>query len=300
MYRNLLVPLDGSPFAEHALPVATTIARRCGAALQLVRVHVPAAPPFSGGELAADCVLELTLREQDRLYLGEVVKRVSAASSVQPTARLLDGSPADAIHVDAVATGADLVVMATHGRGPLSRFWLGSVADELIRRLPMPILLIRPKEGAAKLGDEASLRHIVIALDGSKLAEQILAPALALGSIMHADFTLVFAIEPVVVPATLGGNAPSGADPEVVQDAQAYLDQTAESLRQQGLVVQTRLVVNQLAAAAILDEAHARAADLIALATHGRSGFTRLLLGSVADKVVRGATGAVLVHRPSA
>jgi nucleotide-binding universal stress UspA family protein len=165
----------------------------------------------------------------------------------------------------------------------------------------MPILLIRPREGPANLADEASMRHFVIALDGSPLAEQILEPAIALGTLMHADFTLLFAIEPAIVPdAPLAGNVVSGVEPSVVEEAHAYLNKVAERMRQSGQVVQTRVIVNRPPAAALLEEAHARGADLIALETHGRGGFARLLLGSVADKVVRGATGAVLLHRPSA
>jgi nucleotide-binding universal stress UspA family protein len=81
-------------------------------------------------------------------------------------------------------------------------------------------------------------------------------------------------------------------------EAQAYLDRIAERLRAQSLTVQTRVVGHDKPAAAILDDAQKNAVDLIALATSGRGGLKRLLLGSVADKVVRGAVTPVLVYRP--
>jgi nucleotide-binding universal stress UspA family protein len=309
MYRNVLVPLDGSPFAEQALPLALSIARRSGAALHLARAHVPGAPLYTGSELVSDFTLDAAIREQETTYLAELVKRVTSAAavmsaaSVTPAALLIDGPVADAIHEHALAAGADLVVMATHGRGPLSRFWLGSVADQLIRKLPMPILLVRPHDSEADLAADVVLKWILIPLDGSELAEQILAPAIALGTLMHAKYLLLSVIEPVILPdVRLAGNAVGGADFKLLKkihdETQAYLDRVAQRLRGQSLHVQTRVIVNRPAAAAILEEAHTRAIDLIASETHGRGGLTRMLLGSVADKVVRGATRAVLVQRP--
>jgi nucleotide-binding universal stress UspA family protein len=89
------------------------------------------------------------------------------------------------------------VAMSTHGRGPLSRFWLGSVADALMRRLPVPLLLVRPQEGAPDLSEEPPLRRILIPLDGSALAEEVLAPALALGGLVGAEYTLLWVVRPL-------------------------------------------------------------------------------------------------------
>src|SRR5687767_7097586 len=119
MYRSLLVPLDGSDFGEHALPLALSLARRLGASLQIVHVY---APPWGvyqelGGRYEA--ALDRELRERDRVYLDGVVKRLAA---VAPSSELLDGPVADSISRHAVATEADLLVMATHGRGPVGRF----------------------------------------------------------------------------------------------------------------------------------------------------------------------------------
>jgi nucleotide-binding universal stress UspA family protein len=303
MYHSILVPLDGSEFGEHALPPALSIAERAGGTLQLVRVHVPVAPLYGGNELAADVTLDAAVRDQEGNYLGRVLERQTAVTPVPTTSVLLDGPVADAIQDQAVASRTDLVVMATHGRGPWSRLWLGSVADQLIRRLPMPVFLIRPARGAADLAARPVLKRVLVPLDGSEAAEQILEPAAGLGLLMQAEFTLLLVIEPVIVPdRRLGGNALTGLDPallrQVEADARRYLERAAEPLRARALTVQTEVVLNRPAAVAILDVARTRAVDLIALATHGRGGVARLVLGSVADKVLRGSPTAVLLHRP--
>jgi nucleotide-binding universal stress UspA family protein len=299
MYRTILVPLDGSVFAEHALPLAMSAA---GAALRLVRVHVRAAMPYRDSELAASLDLDSQVRDEERGYLDAVADRLEKARGIRPGTALLEGRIADALYEQGASAGVDLVVMATHGRGPLSRLWLGSVADELVRRLPTPLLLVRPGETAPDLAHPPAVRHVLIPLDGSAEAEDILEPALSLGRLMQADYTLLRVVEPVIVAdARLGGNAASGLDLSLLlalqSGAHAYLERVAERLRSSEVLAQTRVVTNRWAAGAILEEAGAHAMTLIALATRGRRGLGRLLLGSVADKVLRGAPGPVLLRR---
>ena len=183
MFRSLLVPLDGSSFAEHALPWALSIARRTGAALNLAQVHTMALF-YDSTDLPADAAI----REQEVANLQDVAKRLADVSPVRVNSALLDGPIPDALHAHAKSVNADLIVMTTHGRGALSRLWLGSVADRLVRRTPVPILLIRPKEGSSDIAQDPVLQRILVPLDGSALAEQILEPALALGSAMKADY----------------------------------------------------------------------------------------------------------------
>jgi nucleotide-binding universal stress UspA family protein len=294
MYRTILVPLDGSPFAEHALPMALTIARAASASLRLVRVHVPVT--------STGIDIDAPARDAENAYLQDLSTRIGKLGPVPMQAGLVDGRTADALLDHAVNVHADLVVMATHGRGPVSRWWLGSVADELVRRSPLPILLVGPGESAPDLSHSPVLRHLLIPLDGSALAEEILEPALALAQLLHADVTLLRVIEPIILPdARLGGNAASGIDAGLMealhQEARSYLDRIAESLRARQPSVQTRIISNRWVTSAIIDSASGTD-QLIALTTRGRSGLARLLLGSVADKVVRGATVPVLVYRP--
>jgi nucleotide-binding universal stress UspA family protein len=304
MYR-FIVPLDGSTFAEQALPFAVSIARRAGAMLQIVQAHVPLASLYSGSDLAADMTLDSTIRDNETAYLDSVVKRLAEIVPVRVSRTLLGSPIAEAIHDYVVAAGADLVVMATHGRGSLSRFWLGSIADKLVRCLPVPILLVRPQEQPPDFALDHVFRHILVPLDGSELAEQALGPAVAMGSLMGADYLLVRVVDPIQSAGRdAQGFLVSGLAPEGFQrlrdEAVAYLERTAERLRARSLQVFTRVLISSQAAEAILHEADTTPIDLIALETHGRGGLARLLLGSVADKVVRGAPTPVLVHRPQA
>ncbi len=200
MFRTLLVPLDGSDFAEHALPLAVSIARQADAALQIVRAHSPVAMLSVESEFDVDQRLDTKIQENETAYLDEMVNKLRKIVPVQIGSVLVNSFAADALHERAVTAGADLVVMATHGRNGMSRFWLGSIADALIRRLPMPILLVRPQEEKPKLTDEITIRRILIALDGSELAEQILTPAIELGSLTRPEFTLVRVVKPPLLP----------------------------------------------------------------------------------------------------
>lgn len=301
MYRSLLVPLDGSAFAEHALPLALGLARRAGAALNLVSVHVPFALMYADSMSPGSYEVEAKVMAYERAYLDGIVKRLTGVSSAPVTSALLEGPGiAEMLSGHAAATKADLVVMTTHGHGPLSHLWLGSVADEMVRRVTTPIVLVRPQERAVDLAWEPDLRHFLIPLDSSTLAEQVLETATALGRLMQADFTLLRVYGPAidVTPLTNAVQEASEASAEQLQHrAQDYLLRVAKRLQEQGCIVQTRVFSSQHPANAILDVAQSLGVSLIALETHGRHGIPRLLLGSVADKVIRGALTPVLVHR---
>ena len=305
MFRSLLVPLDGSTFGEHALPLALSIARRAGATLRLAHVHVPYALMYIDSMALSALEVDIRAEEQSRAYLDSLIKRLKSVSAVPITATLLGGiQEAEVLTTYAASTGVDLIVMTTHGRGPISRLLLGSVADRLVHQVPVPVLMVRPQETAADLAVEPVLQHILVPLDGSPSAEQVLEPAVELGSLMQADYTLLHVYGPLVYThldpmsyALVGGFEPP-LD-ELRAGAEAYLRQVAERLRNQGLSVQTHAVVGWHTAAAILDEGTIRPVDLIAMTTHSYHGLTRLLSGSVADKVLRRANVAVLVQHLS-
>ncbi len=305
MFRSLLVPLDGSACAEQALPLALGIARRAGAVLNVVSVQVPF-PPTCEGRVPVKNPLEAEAKESARAYLDAVVQRISAVSPVPTTATLLDGPVAETLYRHASTTGIDLVVMTVVGAGPWTRLWLGSVADELVRRLPMPLVLVRPEEPAPDWGREPAIQHILLPLDGSAAAEQILEPATALATLTQAEITLLRVVNPVASPHQVPATAPGGVLPlqlsqEIEEqrrtDAQAYLDRAAQRLQALSVPVQTRVVLHEHPAAAILD-AQGRDTDLIAFTTRGHRALPWLFLGSTADKVLRGASTPVLVQRP--
>lgn len=303
MFHSLLLPLDGSIFGEHALPLALSIARRAGATLNVVQVHEPFTPLYADSIAPGTYEAEAKVLEQKRAYLDGIVKRLSSVAPVRVTSTILERPLiAETLDGHARSTGNDLIVMTTHGRGPLSRFWLGSVADELVRRATTPILLVRPHEKAPDLNSEQLLRHILIPLDGSTLAEQVLESAIGLGSLMPAAYTLVRIYGPSVDTgldpqsyATMDGSEPPIE--QLHAEAESYLNRVAERLKQRGCAVRAHVGLAQHPATAILETAQNLGMDLVALETHGRRGLSRLLLGSVADKVIRGASMAVLVHR---
>jgi nucleotide-binding universal stress UspA family protein len=309
MYRSLLVPLDGSPFGEQALPLALSLARRAGAALHLVHVLAPVPALYAEALLAAPGLDDTRSRQQT--YLDDLARHLRRLAPVTVHTTVLEGAPAPALQDHAAAVGPDLVLLTTHGRGPLQRFWLGSVADYLVRHLDVPVLLVRPHEAAIDWAADPAPRHILLPLDGSGLAEQMIGPAVTLASLCSADLLLLRAIRPVM-PTPLGSEFGSmgptveklieqirSIHEQVYQEADGYLEGVAQRLRGRGLTVRTRVVIEDQPALAVLHEAKPPAIDLIALQTHGRGGLARLLLGSVADKVIRGAAVPALVRRPT-
>ncbi len=306
MIRSVLVPLDGSSFSEHALPLASRIARRAGARLHLARVHHALPPPFAIPPGSVDEV-DLVIRNRENASLQDAARRLDGESFRQLTTELLDGEVAAALSARAADT--DLVVMTTHGRGPLGRFWLGSVADQLIRVLPVPVLLVRPRESLPEFSREPDCKRMLLPLDGTPLSERILEPALEVGTLLGSSFTLVRVVKPALIEnylpesGTFVGMTDSMLDRlselqrGVEREARSYLETVAGRLADRGVKVQTRVLVEEQPAAGILREAETDA-DVIALATHGRRGLPRLLLGSVADKLVRGCALPVLLYRP--
>ena len=174
------------------------------------------------------------------------------------------------------------------------------MADELIRRAAVPVLLVHPRDPAPGIVPEPPLEHALVPLDGSALAERVLGPALDLVRLWEGRCTLLCVVE--ASPAPTAGRPNRSHPPEQEQEtaARAYLEKIAGRLRDEGVSVQTRVVVAPHAAPVILEEAQTKHCDFIALATHGRGGLRRMLLGSIADKVIRGASTPVLVYRAAA
>lgn len=289
--QSILIPLDGSRFAEHALPVARQLALRSGAMLNLVHVHVPIMNVSMGawnmgGVPIVNEQMDAEIRQYEQTYLQSIRERF-AADDLQISCDLLYGAVVPTLREHAADMHADLVVMTTHGHGAFSRVWLGSVADSFVRHSDIPTLLIRPtadEEGSIPTDQPWSIGRILIPLDGSTLAEHILDPACRLGDMLDVEYWLLSVVE-----------ASEAGEHEAA--AHAYLDKLATELREQGHTVHTEVAVGQ-PARMILDVAQQREIGLVALATHGRGGLSRLLLGSVADKVVRGAEMPILLVHP--
>jgi nucleotide-binding universal stress UspA family protein len=292
----ILVPLDGSDFAEQAIPFACTLAERWQAPLRLARVHVPLASEVhcAEGLVVVDDQRDVDARLHDAAYLEQ---HRAVGSEVATETVLLQGPVVSAaLAADAQTSGARLVVMTTHGRSGLRRLWLGSVADALVKRSPAPVLVVRPREDRPP----QLFERVLVPLDDSELARSILCHVSRVAE-PGARLVLLTVIEPAAWqswPDAVGTAVPDEREREAA--ARAWLEETATPLRALGFEVGTRVAVSRHCAQEILAAARGIDANLIALATHGRSGLARAALGSVADEVVRGSEIPVLLHHPSA
>jgi nucleotide-binding universal stress UspA family protein len=292
MLRRILVTLDGSSFAEAALPPAVALAAKSGAQLRLLSVDPPAwsAPDLDVPGMPASntaAYLDVT-----RTRLEPVHARISTS--------LREGFAAEEILIEARDFDPDLIVMATHGRGPVSRFWMGSVADRCVRAAHRPVLLVRPAvPDAGPTGEPFSGHRVVVPLDGSDLAERALAPAMELARVLGSSIALLRVVqeramyETALIPETQRENARMLERAQ--RDAATYLWRVADRVAESGFLVTTEVpVANQIADALVLHGG----SDLLVIATHARTGLDRAFLGSVAGTVVRSATGPVLVLPP--
>ncbi len=303
VYRSLMVPLDGSTFAEYALSIALGIARRSGASVQVVTV-APHPALFSGRSTA-----ELVSTWHD--YLHGVVERAQsvAGPGVSLSSQVLqDTDVAATLCAHTRDAAIDLVVMSTHGRGTLGRFWFGSVAYKVLHRCSVPILYVKPGTSVAEQPQELALQHLLVMLDGTPQAERVLTPALAFGALMGADYSLLRVVPDVAYGGSpeLDSNSLCSATLELLdeihsvqerlrKEAQDYLDGVAVRLRSRGLQVQAQVMVDRDLGTAILDALAATGIDLVALETHGLPDPTGHL-GNVARKVIHGTSKPVFVH----
>lgn len=292
--RVILVPLDGSELAEGALPLARALARALGGTLRLTSVvDTGQAWPHARATVAHDRLLEAE-RENAERYLHEQAARLNTAG--QPAAVLLaQGEVTEQLLASAAEADVALVVMATHGRGGVQRWYLGSVADKLMRLAPCPVLLLTP-EAAADRTAVASLHRIAVPLDGSELAEAALPVATRLAQATSATLLLIRAQPFVLSAMSIYPYVPELSDTqaELERAAETYLQQVRERLP--GLpAVETQLVRGP-ASAALLDYLKEESPDLVVMTTHGRGGVKRLVLGSTADRIVRAGMPTLLLR----
>ena len=299
MYPSMLVPLDGSEFSEDALPLARHLASRLGAHMHLVHVIRPA-PDAELKSPQADMEWKAKVRDGAQDYLQEIADGM-AEDGIETTISILDGRVTNVLDEYARESGIPLVVMTTHGSGGLKRWWLGSVADGLLRKGGTNVLLVRPwddtEEGS---GQERRFQHIIVPLDGSAEAETALGPARELAQLFEAEATLLRVVPAPVELTSIYGVAGVRMEGEGHrgrrEEAENYLE---EVVNRGGDPVPTAQVVEAKGAAdGVIDAARKLEGDLLVLSSHGRGGLSRVVLGSVADKIIRGTTLPVLVIRP--
>ena len=294
MYRTLMVPLDGSPLAERALPYAAALARVSGAKVYLVRAAM--AHPALGSDAAEEEVVTVEAAEN---YLNDVAGRLPRE---QVETAVFYGSPQEAIVEEISLRKVDLVVMATHGRSGLNRLLQGSVAAGVLARSPVPILLVRAWQEEHDVTPLTAAPRLLVPLDGSPFAEAALPVAREMAATLGGTIELVQAVEvPHRVPSDTQEQTVRYLDQEVdglKHDAMRYLHGVAERLKDGEASAPPVHVGVGDPVEVISATGRDVGAAMIVMATHGRTGLARLLLGSVADGVLRQERLPLLLVRP--
>jgi nucleotide-binding universal stress UspA family protein len=296
MFNKILVPLDGSDLAERALAPAFALARSVHSAVTLLRVATPEHMlVLSGagyGVLWPDESIERS-RNEGKQYL-ETIQKVRAQPEFIVHTAVADGDVAGAIVDSATDDDVDLIAMSTHGHSGITRWILGSVTERVLGHAPCPVLVVR---------SETPIRKVLIPLDGSTLAELALEPALELATRLGAEAILLRVLEPLDVQEIeyyehFEQGLGLRMQREFRENAENYLRDMASTYRRPNLSIQT-VLEEGLAAERILKFAETRGIDLIAMATHGRSGLRRWMYGSVTEKVMHDGCCSMLIVRPA-
>lgn len=310
MYRCVVAPVDGSPFGEHALPLAISIASGSGAVLHLTHVHVPLLTPTGVETVTFPGAWNEASRAQGREYLQGLAARISSRHPLRLETSLIEGAVADAVARHALRCGAGLVVMSTHAHIRLRKLWHQGVAEQVARELPVPVLMVHPRseQEAPELTAAGEIRHLLVPLDGSAFADAMIPHAITLAEPFGARFTLI----QVVRPERGAGRTLLNRFEEVDQRqleadkaaARAHLEQVAATLRARGLRVRTRVDVSEDPASAIVDfvrrsRSSPEPIDIIAMETHPHRPLSRILGRHTADAVIHDSPVPVLVFEPT-
>ncbi len=300
--KTIMIPLDGSELAERALDPALRLAARHDAAALLVAV-VSDLPPVPLASLGQEASRKWFEDEEKRAaeYLEGV--RASAAAKhpgVEIRTRVEMGPVARHLRSVAADVGADLIALTTHGRGAWKRAWLGSIADNLVRGARRPLLLLRDGDASVRLfRDENSPAHVLVPLDSSTRSEEVLGPLTSLLGSRGRVTLMTVAEDPFPLASSY---LPHAIEEEAVAERQReraaeHLKQVAQRWNPVGVEVETKVVSGSDVAGTILDYCEKEGVDLLAFSTRGRGGVERLVLGSVADKLVRGGQLPMLAVR---
>jgi nucleotide-binding universal stress UspA family protein len=276
MNRRLLVPLDGMPLAETALPLAQLLAGVLDADLELLRVLPLERDSSRQAESDAEA------------YLVRVQSTLDGPPPEVMT-RVLHGDPGKCIVQEAKARHVGCVVMTSHARAGMRRTVLGSVADYVVAHSPAPTVLTRGDVRAA-----GSVRTLLVAIDATSAAPLPTVVQLAKAHDARVVLLRVIAAEDLAIWQWQRG--PILDEPQLVVAARQHLDDIASRLRNDGIRAETRVLIG--AAVPVIDAfAKQVNADLIVMTSHGRTGAQRAVQGSVTDAVMRTANRPVMVCR---
>jgi nucleotide-binding universal stress UspA family protein len=319
MFKRILVPLDGSQASERAIPVAARIARASGATIVFVEVVLP---PVEFGTYSVNRVVELkpsAFERREEAAAGYLTRlRETHADDLAGIHTELDvasGAVSTQIYEAARLEGIDLIVLCSHGESGLQRWAFGSIAQEAIRHSPAPVLALNEHGTSPALQDATHPLRVLVPLDGSALAESVILPAAylvtALSTSLHNEMHFLHVVgQP---PAYGSMKSQAHISDEVHEEAKREAEQGIHSVAGRwaadlsvfNLQISSSVVDSADVAGTITREA-AKAGeaakstgyDLIAMATHGRGGLRRLLMGSVTEHVLGATTLPLFVVRP--
>lgn len=293
MIKKVLVPLDGSPVAESILPYVELIARGAGAEITLL-TSIQAEHSWDDEHVTVD--MDAATAEASA-YLESQCERLQAGGLIA-NVNINYGAEADAIIGWAAEEAADLIAMTTHGRTGLKRWILGSVAHKVLHGTSRPLLLVRAEEPGPRQAPQ--IDRILVPLDGSPLSLSILPYVEDLADALSANLVVYNAVPPLDLPfAAEVGPAPRGSAIDAMLDqGRSFTAAVAGEIEARGKVKAQSVVTVGFPVREIVQVSQDVNAGLIALATHGRSGFDRWVVGSVADGIVRRSGLPCLVVRP--
>lgn len=297
MYQNILVPLDSSSTAEQILAYLQQLAVP-ETTFHLLSVVEPNmySYAFSAQEAAVREKLQMVLHSDLERYLATAAETLRS-QGLHVESWLAKGDAAQTIADVAAKINADLIAMTTHGRTGFGRWALGSVADRVIHIAQQPILLVRSKEC---LPEEHALRRILVPIDGSDRAAEALVQAKMIAKAHDAALVVIRVVEPLShwQQALLNENGASAQHiaEERHKEAQTYLSELCTQLQGENLQVVGHLYSGN-ASDVILESLEREPIDLVVMSTHGLSGYSRWVYGSVAGKVLHHSPCPLLLIR---
>lgn len=302
MAPNIVVTVDGSEKDARALAVAAALAELGDATIRVLRVFEPPIEtlPSKASELAA-----VAARADVVTGLRQTAERLGTLAHREVTSEVIDGSDVAATLLDDLETHDEsLVVMATRAAGAVGRAIQGSVADRLVRESPRPIVLVPPRADYLG-GNRVTLRRVLVPLDGSLASLRVIPTLLALSRAAELEVVLLQVVRPERVGGhmmppgtpTLGDEVPNDGEWTHVGAAVAEqrLGAVAERVRASGSQAEVRVIESADVGSVIVDAIRNELVEFIAMSTRGASGLRRLVLGSVAEHVVRHSEVPVLL-----
>jgi len=294
----MLIPLDGSKTAEKVLPYARFVAGALKLPIELLAVvDIVEMATHTSADRARylDTMIADGVRRSGQ-YLGEIARTFPNDAKCA-----VEKGKAEQVIIETAATDkGTLVTMATHGRSGMNRWLLGSVTEKVLRGGINPMLLVRATE-EGKVDGGATLKSIVVPLDGSELAEGVLPAVAELAKTLKLAVVLFRAYN-IPYSAYAGGEGYYAVNyndllTAMRDEAVDYLEKKAEAVKKMGIAEVSCVAKEGFSADEIISLARQSPDNLIAMCTHGRSGVKRWMLGSVTETVVRHSGGPILVFR---